>query len=125
MPTERKARILAVDDDPAVRHMLERILASEGYEVVGVTESAAGLSTAGAALEGVDLVITNSHLPDLSGEQLLAELHRRFPGLPILHLDDLSHALGSGPSRDLPAAPKPFRVDALLAAVAGLVERRA
>jgi hypothetical protein len=54
------------------------------------------------------LVITNSYTPTMTGEQLLDYLHRLFPGVPILHLDDV----------------RPFGIDALLRAVALAVPER-
>jgi len=123
MPTERKARILVVDDEPSVRHMLERVLGAEGYEVVGMEDGAAGLTAASTAKGSFDLVITNNHMPHLSGEQLVDELRRRFPGLPILHLDDLSRPIGAKLPRDVPSIPKPFNIDRLLTAVTYLLKQ--
>ena len=53
------AELLIVDDDPAIRRMLERTLAAEGYELRVAVDGGAAL----AALEG--------SLPDL----LVARLH--------------------------------------------------
>src|SRR4051794_24612005 len=63
MPTERRARILVVDDEPSIRHMLERVLGAEGYEVVAMEDGAAGLTAASTAKGSFDLVITNNHMP--------------------------------------------------------------
>jgi DNA-binding response OmpR family regulator len=121
MPTEPKARILVVDDEAAVRHMLERALTAEGYEVVGMADGAAGLTAASTAQGSFDLVITNSHMPNLSGDQMVTELRRRFPGLPILHLDDLSRPLGDTLPANVPSIPKPFSVEGLLTVVSHLL----
>ena len=70
-----------------------------------------------------DLVVTNSYMPGLSGEQLIGHLRKLYPGLPILHLDDLAHPIGpNAPS--VPTHYKPFSIDALLEAVAGSLEER-
>jgi DNA-binding response OmpR family regulator len=121
MPTERKARILAVDDDPAVCYMLERVLTREGYAVVGMADAAGGPPATATALDGFDLVIANSHMPHLTGDQMAAVLRGRFPGLPILHLNDLSWLVGARPAHEVPSLPGPFRLDALLAAVRQLL----
>lgn len=75
--------------------MLERILGEEGYEVVALAHGRAGLTAADTATEGYNLVVTNSHLPGMTGEQMVRELRRCFPQLPILHLDDLSRPISA------------------------------
>ena len=49
---------------------------------------------------------------------MAAVLRGRFPGVPILHLNDLSWPVGARPANEVPTLPVPFRLDALLAAVA-------
>ena len=80
MPTGRRARILVVDDDEAVRSVLVRALVEDGYEVVEVNDRREAV--AATNLESFDLVITNVSMPGLTGEQMAAELRRRFPGCP-------------------------------------------
>jgi DNA-binding response OmpR family regulator len=119
MSADRTRRILVVDDEPAVRAMVARALREEGYEVVGVGDGQAGLTAAETADVSYDLVVTNSYMPHLSGEQLIAELRRLYPGLPILHLDDLSRP--SELPDDIPNLTKPFSLDRLIQAVRGLL----
>ena len=54
---------------------------------------------------------------------MVADLRRRFPGLPILHLADLSRPIQPLLPDDVPTLPKPFSVNALLTAVDQLLER--
>jgi DNA-binding response OmpR family regulator len=98
MSADRTPRILVVDDEPMVRAIVERALREEGYEVVGVGDGQAGLTAAETANVSYDLVVTNSYMPRLSGDELIAELRAHYPGLPILHLDDLGR----------PACPRIF-----------------
>jgi DNA-binding NarL/FixJ family response regulator len=37
---------------------------------------------------GRHLVVTDSYMPHLSGDQLIQQLHQQFPTLSVLHLDD-------------------------------------
>src|SRR3712207_7928556 len=90
MRAERSRRILVVDDEPAVRRLIERALEPEGYEVVAVADGQAGLTAAKTAGADFDLVVTNTFLPNVSGPDLIRELQRLYPGLPVLHLEDLS-----------------------------------
>ncbi len=52
---------------------------------------------------------------------MAAVLCRRFPGLPILHLNDLSWPVGARLAHEVPSLPGRFRLDALLAAVRQLL----
>jgi DNA-binding response OmpR family regulator len=58
-----------------------------------------------------DLVITNSYMPHLSGEQLIQQLRQQFPTLPVLHLDDGTYPTISRAT--VPTLYKPFRLDEL------------
>jgi nitrogen regulation protein NR(I) len=76
------AKILLVEDDPAIANTLRRVLMGEGYEVVTETTGEGGLGKARGG--GFDVVITDMKLPGLSGLQLVKELHAEQPRLPIL-----------------------------------------
>jgi two-component system response regulator MprA len=119
---DRPARILVLDDEPAVRALLVRVLQEEGHQVVAFEDGRAGLDAAAGG--PYDLLITNNHAPHLTGDQVLERLTRRFPGLPILHLDTLSHAAEPATSRG-PMLFQPFSIDALLLEVQRLVRQRA
>jgi CheY-like chemotaxis protein len=113
----RPPRILVVDDEPAVRALVVRALQEAGYGVVAVRDGEAGLEAAKSAGIPYDLVVTNSYMPTMSGEQLIGHLRELFPSLPILHLDDLSHPLGPHAEK-VPTLYKPFSITGLLEAVA-------
>lgn len=68
-----KARIFLVDDHPAVRHGLTRLLGDEVYEVCG--EKGSLFETLEAVLESqADLAIVDLSLGEESGFDLIAEL---------------------------------------------------
>jgi DNA-binding response OmpR family regulator len=119
----RAPRVLVVDDEPAVRELLIRALGLAGYDVVAVRDGEAGLAAARGADLPYDLVVTNSYMPGLSGEQLIGHLRKLYPGLPILHLDDLAHPIGLN-AGSVPTLYKPFSIDVLLEAVARCMEER-
>ncbi len=117
MSASPAARLLVVDDEPAIRDLLIRALGSAGYEVVAVSDGVAALDAIRSAQTPYDLVVTNSHMPNTTGEQLIGQLRELYPLLPILHLDDLAHPLGPN-AQQVPTLNKPFAVDGLLEAVA-------
>ena len=116
-------RVLVVDHEPAIRDLLVRALGNAGYDVVAVADGEAGLVAARNAELPYDLVVTNSYMPILSGEELIGHLRNLYPGLPILHLQDLAHPIGPNAS-SVPTLYKPFSIDALLEAVARCLEER-
>jgi PAS domain S-box-containing protein len=70
-----RLRILVVDDEASVRVALQRYLAGRGHEVETTASGKDGLAR---LREGTfDAVVVDMRMPDLSGEQLYDELHRR------------------------------------------------
>jgi DNA-binding NtrC family response regulator len=69
------ARVLVVDDEPAIRHILSRMLTIEGYAVTTAADVAGARDElAGAAY---DVVLCDITMPGESGLDLLAELGSR------------------------------------------------
>jgi DNA-binding response OmpR family regulator len=123
MPTARTPRILIVDDEDQIRFLLVRALREKGYEVVAVSDGAAGLEAVLTATDPYDLVVTNNCMPRMEGEELIARIREARPSLPMLHLDDMSgpHQLKLPP--DVPNITKPFNLDALVSLVEELLSR--
>jgi len=120
----RIGRILVVDDDPAIRAILTRALAEEGYDVVAMNDGQAGLDAVTTADTPFDLVVTNNCMPRLSGAEMVTQLRRQFPDLPILHLDDSSRPVRFPLPGDVPNLPKPFTLDRFLAEVGRLLANK-
>lgn len=77
--------ILLVDDDPEVLRTTGALLQRLGYQVIERTGAVSAL----AALrenEEVDLVITDHQMPEMNGTELLAELRRSLPDMPVIML---------------------------------------
>ena len=117
-----KARILVVDDEPALRRTLERALGAMGYDVVSVGDPLLVYELLDAA--DYDLVILDIHLPQLSGDTLAIALLRRWPRLAerLLLMTGDPWALRSEWPEELRRCPllvKPFTLDGLAATVRG------
>ncbi|GIW30541.1 MAG: DNA-binding response regulator [Meiothermus sp.] len=76
------ARVLLVDDDPAIREVLGVYLRQEGCEVLEATNGLEALRL----LPQADVVILDLMLPQLTGWQVAQELRRDYPDLPLLML---------------------------------------
>jgi DNA-binding response OmpR family regulator len=79
-----KARIVVVEDEPAIRRGVADALRLTGYEVAEAGDGSVGLKEAQSG--GVDLVLLDLMLPKLDGFQVLAELRRVCPTRPVIIL---------------------------------------
>jgi two-component system response regulator AtoC len=77
-----KPKILVVDDEPGVRNLLKAMLTRKGY----APETAESGEEALRRLAGghFDLVITDLRMPGLPGEELVAQLKKDQPSLPVV-----------------------------------------
>lgn len=74
--------ILIIDDEPAVRKTLARILQQAGFEVTTAESGEQGLAfLAGAEF---DLVYLDLRMPGLPGLDALNLVHERYPSLPVV-----------------------------------------
>ncbi len=111
-------RILVVEDEARILAFLTRGLEAEGYTVVAADNGRDGLALAAAG--EWDLVVLDLLLPGLSGLQVLRDLHRARPRLPVLILSarsDLQTKLRGFELGATDYVAKPFALDELLARV--------
>jgi CheY-like chemotaxis protein len=85
-PARGAGTILVVEDEPAVRSLVARILVDSGYTVIEADGGAAALEAHGRFDGSVDMLITDVVMPRMSGPQLAEQLKRRSPELPILFM---------------------------------------
>ena len=117
-------RIVAIEDDPAIRRMLERGLAAAGHQVLTADSGEDGAIL--ALEDGVDVVLLDIGLPELDGYEVLSRIRARRTDLPVLMLtarDDVDHkvrALDRGADDYL---TKPFAFEELLARIRALGRR--
>jgi two-component system OmpR family response regulator len=74
---ERRLRVVVVDDDAEQIELLERLLATEGIDVTGIS-SPIGASNVVRKFEP-DVVLIDVNIPSLSGDRLLSLLRRNAP----------------------------------------------
>jgi CheY-like chemotaxis protein len=75
-------RILVIDDEAAVRKVIVRMLTSAGHEVSAAPDGAAGLRLWGEV--GADLVLTDLHMPEMNGLEVIRALRAVAPTLPVI-----------------------------------------
>jgi two-component system KDP operon response regulator KdpE len=109
------AKILIVDDEPAIRKLLRMGLTSQGYEVLEASNGKFALEMLG---KRPDLVILDLGLPDIDGLDLLRRIRHRRENLPIVVLSSRGDEAGKVAALDLGAddyVTKPFGMDELFA----------
>ena len=85
--SEKKCRVLIIDDHEDTSEMLKLLLGGEDYEVKVALTFDAALRL--AADEEFDLYVLDKHLPGGSGLELCARLSEVTPGVPcILYTGD-------------------------------------
>jgi len=120
------ARILVIDDDPAVRAAMQMVLEREGLEVNAVGDGRAGVKL--VAAEDFDLLLVDLFMPGMDGIETIRQVHGHKPGLPVIVMSGLSFGSSGGQAPDFLAMAgklgavgnlkKPFRPRELLAVVA-------
>ncbi len=75
-------RLLLVDDDPAVRESLSRVLVTEQYDVMAVASGSEALALLGQ--QGADLVLLDLNMPGMNGWQVLQKMLSCEPELPVI-----------------------------------------
>ena len=80
--TNKKLRILIVDDEPSVGDALKLVLESNGYEVVLVTKGREGIDH--ARRQQFEFSVVDLFLTDISGFQVIADLRSLQPQIPIV-----------------------------------------
>ncbi|MBX3377797.1 MAG: response regulator transcription factor [Phycisphaeraceae bacterium] len=116
--------LLVVEDDTAIRRGLVDALTFNGYKVREAEDGKAGLEQAMA--EGIDLVLLDILMPRMDGLQVLAELRRAKPALPVIFLtargqeEDRVKGLRSGADDYI---VKPFSLGELMARVEAVLRR--
>lgn len=116
-PTSPGARILVIDDEPAIRQAVERNLGGHGFDVRGAESGEAGLEA--ETRFHPDLVLLDMVLPDIAGTDVIVRLRER-TSIPIIVLSvrgaeaEKVRALELGADDYL---TKPFGVDELLARI--------
>ncbi len=116
------ATILLVDDEELLRRLMSRMLIEAGFGVVDAENGAVALRAADRLDGQLRLVVTDIHMPVMTGPEFARELRTTRPDIPILYISGRD----AGPSLD-PGAPtgpllrKPFKTEALIETVRRLI----
>lgn len=86
--------ILIIDDEPSIRSLLLKMLEREGYSVMAASDGKEGMKIVSELHP--DLVITDIIMPEKEGIEIIREIKKGFPGIPVIAM--------SGGGRNSPAS---------------------
>jgi len=118
-------KILVIEDDPSILRGLQLNLGMEGYLVRSASDGETGLGL--ARTERPDLVLVDVMLPRLGGLEVIREIRKDDPDLPVLILSAKGHESDKVAGLQLGADDymvKPFGLKELLARIDALLRRR-
>lgn len=122
----RGERVLLVEDDPAVREALERILSSFGFRVE-VAASGQGALQLLAENRLPDIVLSDVVMPEVGGVELLHRMRQQGCTLPVILMS--GYPMGDAAGQDASAAAawleKPLEPEVVARTLRQVLDRRA
>jgi DNA-binding response OmpR family regulator len=122
----RRAKILVVEDEPAMVAGLRDNFEYEGYEVITAQDGMEGLQR--ALDESPDLVVLDVMMPRMSGLEVCKQLRAKRASIPIIMLTARGQEVDKVVGLELGAddyVTKPFSIRELLARVKAVLRRTA
>ena len=119
------ARVLVVDDEPAIRRFLRTSLDAQGFIVLEAPDAHSALAQ--LSRNAVDVLVLDLGLPDMDGIDVIRTLREQGSALPIIVLSSRSDEVAKVRALDLGAddyVTKPFGMDELLARLRAALRHR-
>jgi signal transduction histidine kinase/CheY-like chemotaxis protein len=107
--------VLVVEDEPALRNVVQLLLAEAGYQVLLASTPTEALEVIATGVH-VDLLLTDVVMPGMSGPKLAGEIARSRPEILVLYMSGyVGNALSEhGLDERAPLLHKPFTPEQLL-----------
>ena len=86
VPSSGHETILFVEDDPAVRTLVVRVLEAHGYHVIAAADAKEALAAAAGHAGDIHLLVTDVVMPGWNGRELADRLSEARPGIHVLYL---------------------------------------
>jgi two-component system chemotaxis response regulator CheY len=117
-------KILVIDDSETIRQQVRQALAATGYEIIEAVDGIDGLEKL-RALTDLDIALCDVNMPRMNGLDMIAEVQRTGPKIPILMLTTEGQPSLIRRAREAGAKGwivKPFKPELLVAAVTKLID---
>ena len=125
MALENRPRVLVVDDEADIRASLKMILEYEGMEMLGAASGREALQL--VREQEIDALLLDIKLPHVDGLEVLAELSRDHPDLPVIMISGHGTVATAVEATRLGAfdfMEKPLERDRVLLVLRNALERR-
>ena len=116
--------VLVVDDDPAIREVIHRILSSAAYRVVTAGNGQEALGLLSDPATPADLILTDVVMPGMTAKAFLTQIRALRPGVQVLFMSGYERPADTGdgwPDATTQVIAKPFSRAALLARIAQVI----
>ncbi|MCC6234647.1 MAG: response regulator [Verrucomicrobiales bacterium] len=117
LPQGSGEHVLVVDDEPAVRVVVQRILERNGYQVRLAGDGAEAMRLIAEDAGSLQVVITDMMMPGMDGAELCRVLSREAPGIRVIGMTGIAGKLTAQGETAPPWSGellKPFPADRLL-----------
>lgn len=118
--------IWVIDDDRAMRWVLEKTFKEEGFNVTSFEEGQTALERLDT--EQPDVILTDIRMPGIDGLTFLSRVKTTHPDLPVIIMtahSDLESAVSSYQTGAFEYLPKPFDIDEALTLVSRAIQHAA
>jgi two-component system cell cycle sensor histidine kinase/response regulator CckA len=117
--------VLVAEDEDGVRELLRKVLTEFGYTVLTARHGRDALMVAGDRSPGIDLLVTDVVMPEMSGRELAETLRDQQPDLKVLYIsgytdDEVVQRGVSG--REVAFMRKPFASEELVRRVRAVLD---
>lgn len=116
--------VLVVDDEPVLAELVSMALRYEGWDIATAGDGASALAI--AREQPPDVVVLDVMLPDMSGLDVLHELRKQIPALPLLLLtakDSVEDRIAGLTAGGDDYVTKPFSIEEVVLRLRALLRR--
>ena len=115
-----RKKVLIVDDDDSLRNILKQTL-KNSYIVTAASNGKEGLNL--FRKKYFDLIITDSQMPLMSGDEMVREIHKKAVNIPIIFMTgDVGSCLQDN---TYPVIQKPFEMEILINMIQQILDKNA
>lgn len=118
-------KVLIIDDTEEVLFALCKFFKQKGYDVISASNGLDGLKMIETEKEGLDIIITDLVLPNISGVAVISIVKKKYPTLPVIAITgwgEHPEALAKEAKADL-VMEKPFKLPELEKAARDLIAK--
>ena len=120
------ATILFVEDEDPVRTFGSQALSNKGYKVLEAENGERALEIMQTLGKEIDLIITDTIMPGISGPAFIMEVRKSYPNIKVLFISGYTEENFSSPIKmeeRFNFLPKPFTLDVLIAKAKEVLEK--